>query len=121
MVKITALLFLAFIAVFAFVVASHVAGESRALLAGVTIGAIASIPASLMAALLARRSAERVESVAPLQPVPARRTRQGPSIYIVTPGNGVRAAHSTLRLDAVAEPPEPRTFTLVGGDETTAA
>jgi hypothetical protein len=114
-----ALLAFLFVAAFAYSVASHLASESRALVAGVVIGVVASIPAALLAALVMRSASRRDQ---PPLPEPVRRPPPAPQppppVVIVNPGQGTRSNRYATYLDGLAEPRQPRTFRVIGdGDD----
>jgi hypothetical protein len=111
------LLFVIFVAVFAYSVASHLAIESRALITGVLIGVFSSIPAALLAALVVRAASRANQP--PLQEVatrPAPAPSQPPYI-IVNPGPAARPSRYLTYLDGLPEPRQPRSFKVVGDGE----
>jgi hypothetical protein len=99
---------------FGLVAASRLSTEIRMLLVGVAVGAVASVPASLLVAFIARQHA-----LPPAPATPEPRLRQAPapppSVVIVSPQQGVRSKRYPY-FDPMQEAPQPRTFTILGDD-----
>jgi hypothetical protein len=111
------LLIAVFISTFGYAVASRMAGESRFLLAGIAIGVIVSLPAALLAAVVATRVSNSGRQVsAEPEPVVRQPASGTPPIVIVNPGQGGRVSRRAPYVEPLLEPPPPRTFTIVGDD-----
>jgi drug/metabolite transporter (DMT)-like permease len=116
MLRVIALLVLTFAGAFAYSVGSHLASESRALIAGIVIGVVASVPAALTTALLTRRG-EGAQAQTPGTRSASRSSLPVPSVIILNPGQSTRAARlAAPYLDALQEPQKPRSFTVIGDE-----
>jgi hypothetical protein len=115
--KMIGFLIVAFVGGFIFTVGSHLANEGRALMIGVLIGVVASIPAALISILVTARTPDAQPYV--VAPEPPRQPVQQPlPIVIVNPGQGARSSRYAQYAEGMlGAPPQARTFTVIGDDK----
>ena len=114
--QLLALLVLVFAAAFAYTIGSRLASESRALVVGVAIGVVASIPAALLSVLVTTRANVQHETMGAPDLAP-RSTPAPPPVVVVNAGQGARCARYAPYIDAALDPSQPRSFTIIGDDQ----
>ena len=119
--KMIGFLMFAFVAGFVYAVGSHLANEGHALMIGVMIGVVASIPASLISMIVtARTPTPQPYADAPEPPryAASQPAQQPLPIVIVNPGQGTRAGRYAQYAEGMlGAPPQARTFTVIGEDK----